>query len=681
MTFATESFYNGRIVLHGGDCREVVKTLPPNSLDSLVSDTPYALTSIVKRFGQDGAAPAQEGADGRYTRLSRGFMGHRWDTGEVAHDPAFWRDWYRVLKPGAHVAVMGGTRTFHRLVTAVEDAGFEVRDTVLNVIDPDAPVVAFMESLSEEQLRLFVRCMDDQAFGGLFAWMYATGFPKSHDLSKGIDGHLFGLWLDEDPTRRAAYREEMQATKKFRSDAKRCEAKEAVEAKWRALGGFLRSVIGERRNNKADSGPQKYAALGTFEQTAFTEITAAATGDAFQWQGWGTALKPAFEPICIARKPLGESTVAANVLRWRTGALNIDACRVQPDASHGNRRDSKSCTCSLPKVDQKHRTVGTRNQASSAPSHVPQNGLPPNAREYESGHPSQQDLLGEDQSFDRLDGEPVREAGGVDQARFQQPRGEHTPLGRCPVCGGIRGGLSNSYANTAPNFEAGRWPANLITDGSEVVADMFPISAGQLVAARCDGEAKQGNVYGKMHHAERVTKPRNDGNGSAVRFYYSAKATKSDRAGSKHPTIKPVGLKQWLVRLTTPPGGITADPFAGTGTTGEAAVREGMRCIMVEREESYREDIRRRMTMVFMGPEERARASIAPAPVEALPLWKAPKRRPEERLTNGHAHEAPTETAPSEPAAPVFAPGESSSERLSRLRAGMRRLPVPRITG
>ena len=177
------------IHLDHGDSREVLKRYPPNHFDGVACDPPYALVSIGARFGADGAAPARVGASGVYARASAGFMGQRWDTGDTAFDPAFWAEIWRVLKPGSHVVAFGGTRTYHRLVCAIEDAGFEIRDQL--------------------------------------AWVYGSGFPKSHD----------------------------------------------------------------------------------------------------QGGGWGTALKPAFEPIVLARKPL-DGTVAQNMARWGVGGLNIDGCRV-----------------------------------------------------------------------------------------------------------------------------------------------------------------------------------------------------------------------------------------------------------------------------------------------------------------------------------------------------------------
>lgn len=188
-----------------GDSREVLKEFADNSIDSCVTDPPYALVSISKRFGKDGAAPAKAGKTGAYARASAGFMGKTWDTGETAFDPEFWAEVLRVLKPGGHVLAFGGTRTYHRLACAIEDAGFEIRDQI--------------------------------------GWLYGSGFPKSHNQSG-------------------------------------------------------------------------------------------------EWEGWGTALKPAWEPIVVARKSL-DGTVAGNLAAWGVGALNIDGCRV-PFADEIDEAESKT---------------------------------------------------------------------------------------------------------------------------------------------------------------------------------------------------------------------------------------------------------------------------------------------------------------------------------------------------
>lgn len=248
------------ITAHHGDSRDVLKTIPDASVDSCVTDPPYALVSIVKRFGGKAAKAAKEApGGGAYARASRGFMGKTWDTGEVAFDPAFWREVHRVLKPGAHVVAFSGDRSYGHLQVALEAAGFEVRASILDMIDPDQAVRDFVATLNEEQTRAFIKCLEGSEFGGLLAWVYGSGFPKSHPVAKAIDKRL------------------------------------GVDVK--AAG---------------DGAPVEYQPV---------------TDQARAWDGWGTALKPAFEPIIIARKPMA-GTVADNVMAHGTGGLNIDACRV-----------------------------------------------------------------------------------------------------------------------------------------------------------------------------------------------------------------------------------------------------------------------------------------------------------------------------------------------------------------
>jgi len=410
-----ELFLDGKVQLFSGDCREQLKLLPDNSVDSGVMDPPYALVSIGKRFGADDAAPAKVGATGAYARASAGFMGKKWDTGETAFAMEFWAEVLRVLKPGAHLAAFSGTRTYHRMACAIEDAGFEIRDQL--------------------------------------AWTYGSGFPKSHDVSKAID---------------------------------KAAGAERQRTECAAFGGTF-----------SDDGGTTYGTVLSDEPI---------TQDAVKWQGWGTALKPSWEPICLARKPLSEKTVAANVLRWGTGTINVDGCRVGDEGGT------------------------TRSEQAAYPKN-------------------------EDGTEDR----------------------------------------SGSWARTGHSvveLKAGRFPANLIHDGSDEVLAAFPDTNST------GGYPAQGAKFG-MHGGERQQLGdrivmENSG-GSAARFFYTAKADGDDRLGSKHPTVKPVDLMQWLCRLITPPGGVVLDCFAGTGTTGEAAWREGFTAILMEREVEYQGDIRKRM--------------------------------------------------------------------------------------
>lgn len=352
------------IELIEGDCREVLKEFADNSIDSVVTDPPYALTTGKK----GGSGPKSVNLESPYgrARITTGFMGKAWDNGDTAFDPAFWTDMLRVLKPGGHVLSFGGTRTYHRMACAIEDAGFEIRDQI--------------------------------------GWLYGSGFPKSSNQ----DG---------------------------------------------------------------------------------------------EWEGWGTALKPAWEPIVVARKPL-IGTMAANLAAHGVGALNIDGCRVEAD------------------------------------------GRPLRVGDYK------------------------KTADNVYEGRQD---------------GSLMGG-SKAVGET----DLGRWPANVIHDGSDEVLDAFPQAKGQIAKAAEGGDRrKDQNVYGVMTRGSNGAEPRDEG-GSAARFFYCAKASKKDRGeGNVHPTVKPTDLMRYLVRLVTPPNGMVLDPFMGSGSTGRGAVLEGFNFIGIEMSTEY----------------------------------------------------------------------------------------------
>jgi site-specific DNA-methyltransferase (adenine-specific) len=361
-------------------------TLDAESVDAIVSDPPYGLS----------------------------FMGKGWDHGVPGVE--FWTEALRVAKPGAHLLAFGGTRTYHRLACAIEDAGWEIRDCVM--------------------------------------WVYGSGFPKSHDVSKAID------------------------------KAARAE-REVVGPKVYA-GGHVQN----------HSGVSHGGSYCGFDHSGTTMATAPATDAARQWSGWGTALKPAWEPIIVARKPL-VGTVAENVLRYGTGGINVDGCRVE--ASDGRP------------------LIKSRSDAAN-------------------------NAFGD----------------GLNGSR----------------CAGVT--------------TLGRWPANLIHDGSEEVVGLFPQTRPGESPARRNSEPGSGRTMGSGWHGEdsgvRVVLD----SGSAARFFYCAKASRADRGDDNHhPTVKPTALMRYLCRLVTPPGGVVLDPFTGSGSTGKGAVLEGFRFIGIEREAEY----------------------------------------------------------------------------------------------
>lgn len=434
------AFLDGRVLLHPGDCREVLRGLADCSIDSVVTDPPYALVSVVQRFGNSPRSEATENVENPYGRTGRGFMGQKWDTGETAFAVEFWAEVRRVLKPGGHVVGFGGTRAHHQMWCAIEAAGFEIRDSLLYLFDLDPIVEAFFASLDPWQQQVFLYIVDQIGPGGMLAWVYGSGFPKSHNQSG-------------------------------------------------------------------------------------------------EWKGWGTALKPGWEPIVLARKPLS-GTVAETLAEHGTGALNVDRCRVGTDvAGWGGAR------------------------------------------------------------------------GGSDDA--SQSRGRNYRLGA-----------------GKPRPVKGRWPANIVHDGSDEVLAAFPqTESGTGAVKRSTGSGYRANAFGAESRPAGTPNVEYGDAGSAARFYYSAKADADDRLGSKHPTVKPVDLMQWLCRMVTPPGGTVLDPFAGTGTTGEAAFREGFRAVLIEREEAYQADIARRMDLALAGPASRkaARARARATDEDAGPLFAGEK--------------------------------------------------------
>jgi DNA modification methylase len=522
-----------------GDCLEVLRTLPDNSVDSIVTDPPYGLTAGKK----GGTGVASVNLDSPYGRARigtgngpGGFMGLKWDSDVPPVE--VWVECLRVLKPGGYLLAFAGTRTQHRMAVRIEDAGFEIRDMI--------------------------------------AWCYASGFPKSHNLDNSRGAKICGCaepYTQQDgtepptqrdlrPVRRAdvpaaesvgeergevlrqgvqeqgapPHREPngsrqhagavqpglegrgdaSQAPRQLRAGAVHASAglggADGASGRLRdgaqAGDGTVVRLPADEDGSGAPRGPrsaaQRAPELGTVAGQPEPQAVGAwpvcrGCGLPVLPRGLGTALKPALEPITVARKPL-VGTVAANVLAHGTGALNIDGCRVEPTGESRER-------------------VGEASQD----------------RRY-------------------------AQAGGTNFAA--------TP--------GVRGG-----------DPAGRWPANLIHDGSDEVLAGFPAQAGASAPVRGTeaSAASVGNVTGER---ARVPGAFHGDTGSAARFFYCAKASRIDRgAENTHPTVKPTDLMRYLCRLVTPPGGLVLDPFMGSGSTGKAAVLEGFRFVGIERESSY----------------------------------------------------------------------------------------------
>ena len=481
-----------KIELKQGDSREVLKQYPDNHFDSVVTDPPYGLS----------------------------FMGKKWDYDVPSTE--LWEEVYRVLKPGGHLVSFSGTRTYHRMVVNVEDAGFEIRDQI--------------------------------------QWLYGSGFPKSHNISKAIDKKA-GRVDDITATIGKAIKEarEKRGLSQSHCDKKYCggttnwswfegrprgqraptkETFDAICKDWDELKKYqkdfyqevervakLRPVVGTSVTNKT-----VYSAIGDTNVSGEINITSSYTPLAKQWEGWGTALKPANEPIVLARKPLSEKTIVDNVIKWGTGGLNIDGCRV------------------------------------------------PSGAERISTHSN-----GKGQTGDK----------------------------------GIYGKFANQQGS---EDREGRFPANVIHDGSDDALQYMPQTGGQSPALKgYEGkqytpETTDVGMSGGLISSNNVHP---DKGGSAARYFYCAKVSKKERNvgldeapdkvlnrvnpgglehdpkwaptinKNNHPTVKPVALMSYLVRLITPPGGIVLDPFNGSGSTGMAAKQEGCSYVGIDLNQEY----------------------------------------------------------------------------------------------
>ena len=438
--------------VHNADCIEFMKSMPENSVDSIVCDPPYGLEFMGKEW--DKLWDKRKGSEN--AKLS--------GTGNIRNAPVYqagkeaqqfhfkWAtECLRVLKPGGYLLSFGGSRTEHRMVVAIEDAGFEIRDKI--------------------------------------CWATGSGFPKSLNIGKKID----------------------------------------------QLQGNERESLGIDRTKYRKDNDNNNAYAKHCGQTG--EITKGTS----EWEGWGTALKPAIEYICVARKPLSEKTVASNVLKWGTGGINIDESRI-PFVSEEDKKEST-----------------TKNQ--------------------------------------------------------------HEDFGTKPM---TNNNVYGDYSMMKPkNFNPpGRFPSNLILDGSDEVVSLFPNTKGSSGSFNKDDYSD--NENGSTNFKRGSFVGRND-SGSASRFFYCAKSSKAERnmgceeleekkselnsggIGRKcsvekrlgddninapkmkncHPTVKPLALMEYLIKLVTPPKGIVLDPFLGSGSTAVAAQRLGFNWIGCEKEKEY----------------------------------------------------------------------------------------------
>jgi len=397
-----------------GDNIESLKKLPDNSIDSVVTDPPYGLS----------------------------FMNKKWDYDVPSVD--FWKEVYRVLKPGGHVLSFGGTRTYHRMVVNIEDAGFEIRDQIM--------------------------------------WLYGSGFPKSLNIGKAVD----------------------------------------------KIQGNEREVVGEMKgagtpgSTFTDENGRKFNSeyIGTKGQS--------------EWEGWGTALKPANEPICLARKPLSEGTVAENVLKWGTGGINIDGCRVSGE-SWGSRPNTNK-----PKYGGS--SYNDSNTMNIGGEYNPEGRFPANI------------------ILDEIAGELLDERSG--QSKSSGHKIEKRNNNSKDIFGIKYYHREKSYVDNggASRFfyqaKVSKAERNMGLDGFEEKEINF--------TPGFNSRDESGNII--------------KSDGTLMRPIIRK---------NSHPTVKPVALMTYLCRLVTPPGGIVLDPFMGSGSTGISALLEGFRFVGMEMDKEY----------------------------------------------------------------------------------------------
>jgi site-specific DNA-methyltransferase (adenine-specific) len=416
-----------------------LKHLPDNSVDSVVTDPPYELN----------------------------FMSKSWDNSGIAYDPAVWAECLRVLKPGGHILAFGGSRTWHRLAVAVEDAGFELRDSI--------------------------------------AWIYGSGFPKSMNVAAGIEAKI--------------------------------TTGSANKTMFKTLNGerLKRTDGNSFQKANADHGNRPTDYSKTASETRLGKL-APTTPEAEQWQGWGTALKPAFEPVVVGRKPFGKGvTVAENVLAWGVGGLNIDGSRIGTEQ------------------------IKINNYPQGFDPKGNLNGLSQAGEVYESK--SSQGRWPANVIFDEVTAGLLDEQSGVSVSRA----GVNPEFGRKGGIMGVKTLRHDIGTPTGHNDSGGASRFFYVAkasrrDRNEGLEELEATSAGEMVN-RVEGSAG-------------MDSPR-------------AGAGRTSGAKNFHPTVKPTALMRYLIKLVTPEGGVVLDPFTGSGSTGKAALLDGFQFVGVELTEEY----------------------------------------------------------------------------------------------
>lgn len=416
------------------DCLKAMREIPDDSIDAVITDPPYEL----------------------------GFMGKSWDSTGIANNVEVWSEALRVLKPGGHLLAFSGTRTYHRMAVAIEDAGFEVRDMI--------------------------------------EWVYGSGFPKSLNIGKAVD--------------------------KLRGN----EREKVSSYRTGEGANFKHSGNGKEQFHEAEA-KEIEVSKGTSE-----------------WEGWGTALKPAHEPICMARKPLAEKTVAENVLKYGTGGINIDESRVdytsEKDKKEGqSARPSKTSNANEYALNHGGLEGMDRSDRSDIAGRFPANLIHDNSEEVRECFPESNSGNGKASTYEKFGGQ---------WGKGTQIRNEDY---------GDSGNASRFFKSIIYQAKASKSERN---KGCE-----------ELEEKQMDTGRKEGNPGGDN--------PRNRG---------------VHKSQNNHPTVKPTALMEYLINMVSREGQTILDPFAGSGTTGIAAKNLKRNFILIEKEKEYCEIADKRISEV-----------------------------------------------------------------------------------
>lgn len=570
-------FLGGKVRLLAGDCLDVLDTLDENSVDSVVCDPPYHLTSIVKRFGADGAAEAQGGATGAFKRASAGFMGKQWDGGDVAFRVETWRKVLRVLKPGGYIVAFASSRGFGRMSVAIEDAGF--------INHP------------------------------MFGWIFGSGFPKATRIkAEGYEGFRYGgqatkpalepVYMGQKPFSEATGTANILRWGTGALNIDGCRVDGPKPDTVRGAGGQNgRYAPIAAQGRILDDGKGRWPANiihdGSAEViAAFPEADGAVSNGKKAGTGFGNGygVKP-------QAPSFADSGSAARFFYAVEKEERCDLCRVLLSG-----KDAKDSPCDANTAELTSPTQSTPNGATVRDGAAVSPPLGSAGKKQPSnGHA----IIAESRSFqchqtrgsfapsDALTQEASRIAPHVRSA--------------ASLCASCETDIAQSLAATRLGLDPASLPCleSMPARRRQILLQHLALYvAGRESTDTITTTASLKTLFGSVLHAiadtTSLVRPEGpESTESARRLFYSSKADAEDRLGSKHPTVKPLDLMQYLVRLVTPPGGLVLDPFAGTGTTGEAAWREGMRAVLIEREPEYQADIARRMDLAE-NPTKRA---------------------------------------------------------------------------